>query len=555
MQDSLTFLQTLWRHKPPTTAIQLWRKSDHKTYYFANIPAAADWVEGNQGSDIYMGAGLAAKEETPNKTRASKKGVVGIAGVWADIDVNGGPEGKTGCAATTEDAESLAESLLLPTILVNSGYGLQAWWLFEQPWPFYTADERDHAQLVVTGFQGALKAEARKRGFTIDSTFDLARLMRVPGSMNHKGAGVNVTLLDDGGPRHDIAAVEKVGEDFQSTRSNAGQLMNGQAVQIEIREDAQPPMKKLDMLKKVLPEFAASWDHIKTDGRRQKSWSMSEWEFSITNYLVEAGWSDQEICDALVYHRNNHEEGDPKGKNRVDRIARTIGKVRATSSHRIEVENAELERDQAADQLAALGGDGGLDPVQTLSLFNRVLGGPEVKEFIQSGRDPEKCRYLMVLANGDEVPIGPAGNLVIQDRFNESFMVVTGHLPAKLAAKKWRDVVQALLDAREVRDDVEDTRSYRAIAWVQDYTEGRFSTDKDGACQQLDPFRKDGHIFIPLGGLHQFLRQRKGERIADADVQEYLRTAGFTRKTVNYVKDGGTKSTRSYFVAPESVLE
>lgn len=555
MSDSLTFLQTLWRHKPPTTAIQLWRKSDHKTFYFAAIEPASHWVEGNQGSDVYMGAGLAAKEEAPNKKRVPKRGVVGIAGVWADIDVNGGPEGKTGCAKTMKEAMSLAEALIIPTVLVNSGYGLQAWWLFEQPWVFHTESEREHAQLVVTGFQGALKAEARNRGYTIDSTFDLARLMRVPGSINHKGAGVDVCLLDDGGPRHELNVVEAVGEEFQHTRSSAGQLISGEAVQIEVKDNAVPPMLKLDQLKDAFPEFTAVWNHIITDKRKQKTWSMSEWEFSIINHLVEAGWTDQEICDTLVYHRLRYEPNDPKGKNRADRLAASIGKVRATRNYEDESEAAEIERDQAADQLAAMGGDGGLDPVQTLSLFNRVLGGPEVKEFIQNGRDPETCRYLMVLANGDEVPIGAAEKLVNQDRFNERFMVVTGHLPPKQPVKKWRDVVQALLDARQVREDTEDTRSHRAISWLLEYTDRRLSTDKDGACQAHDPFTNNGHVFIPLGPLHQYLRKQKGERMPDADLRAYLEAAGFERKTINYTKNNGKKSTRSYFIAPVTVLD
>lgn len=555
MSDALTFLQALWSDKPESTAIQLWRKSDHKTFYYSAVAPAADWVDGNQGCDVYMGAGLAAKEQSPNKKRATKQSVVGIAGVWADIDVNGGPDLKTSVAPTVEEAMSLAEALLQPTLLVNSGYGLQAWWLFETPWVFYTESDRNHAQLVVTGFQGALKAEARKRGYTIDSTFDLARLMRVPGSMNHKGAGVNVCLLDDGGPLHQIDEVERVGGDHQSTQSTAGQLISGAAIEIEIHDGAQPPMMKLEQLVEAFPEFGHVWNHQITDKRKQKSWSMSEWEFSITNHLVEAGWTDQEICDTLVYHRLKHEPTDPKGKNRVDRLAATIGKVRATRNYESESEAAEANREQAATELAAMHGDGGLNPIQTLSLFNRVLGGPEIKEFIQTGRDPDTSRYLMVLANGDQIPIGPAAALINQDRFNERFMVVTKFLPYKLVAKKWRDVVQALLDACHVREDTEDTRSHRAIDWLLDYTEHRLSTDRDIACLVHDPFTSNGHVFIPLGPFHQYLRKIRGERIPDADVRSYLEAAGFERKTINYTKDTGRKSTRSYFTAPVSVLD
>jgi hypothetical protein len=550
LSDASAFLHALWDTKPSGTAVQLWRKSDNKNFTFVNFDAAESWVNSNaQTCDVYMAAGLAPKNGAPTKSRATARDIVGISGVWADIDVNGGPESKTGAAPNREAALALAECLAVPTIIVDSGYGIQAWWLFEEVWPFYTEDERDHAAKIVTGFQGALRAEAKKRGYSIDSTFDLARLMRIPGSFNHKGAKeVPVAILDDGGPRHTRSALEEVGKEYQTSKGSSLQLISGEGIQIELKSDASPPLLKLDQLRDIDDEFGIVWEH-KTSNKT-RTWSMSEYEFSLTNYFVNAGWTDQEICDALVYHRNRFEPSDPKGKNRVDRLSQTIGKVRATTNHRNEQAVAEKDRDEAVDQLAAISSDGGLDPVVTLGLFNRVLGGPEIKELVQFGRDPDTARYVLMLASGDEVALGGIDVVWNQDRFMQRFAVVTRHVAKAVKPAKWKEVLQALLSAATVREDVEDTRSYRAWVWVNEYAERRYSTDKNLACQVNDPFEHNGCIHVPLGPLHQYLRKIHGERIADVDLRQYLEAAGFDRKTINYMKENGSKSTRSYFVAP-----
>lgn len=550
MTDTGEFLRALWSTKPDTTAIQLWRKSDHKTFTFQSLDPAVEWVRGNQATDCYMAAGLAAKTSQPSKRRATKQQVVGIAGVWADIDINGGPEDKRGAASTLEEAINLAESVLQPTILVNSGYGLQAWWLFDDGvWLFHTTEERDHAQKIVAGFHGALKAEAKRRGYTIDSTFDLARLMRVPGGRNHKGASeVPVEVLDDGGPRHARAKIESVGSEYQNQRPTAISLMSGEGVDIEIKDNAQPPLMKLQQLMEVDDDFKANWNHVRTS--KNTNWSMSEYEFSFINIFAAAGWEDQEICDALVFHRLYYEPGDPRGRNRAQRIAESIGKVRATRQHDEERITGEQDRESAVEELAAIASEGGLDPVRTIGVFNRVVGGPEIKELVQFGRDPETTRYVLTLANGDEVPIGGVENLLNSDRFKQRFAAVTGHILKRVKADKWDEVVQALLSARTLRDDAEDTRAHRAAEWVHAFTERRTSSDKDAACQANDPFTTDTHLHIPLGPFHQWLRKVRGERIQDVDLRQYLESAGFERKTVNYIRDDGKRSSRSYFSAP-----
>ena len=91
-----------------------------------------------------------------------------IPGVWVEIDLNGSPDGRgeviTNAAPTIEAAMEIAHSVLEPTVMVRSGYGLHAYHLFTEPWRLRTDEDRDQAKALVQGWQARLRAEAHARG-------------------------------------------------------------------------------------------------------------------------------------------------------------------------------------------------------------------------------------------------------------------------------------------------------------------------------------------------------------------------------------------------------
>src|SRR4051812_35139099 len=111
----------------------MWCKGDKSTHYCSSYTEAAKYVKGRP-TDWYVSVSLASRNYGINK-RAPARESAGIVGLWADIDVNGGPENKKNAAPTLEAAMELASAVLEPTLTITSGYGLQAWWLFEDgPW-------------------------------------------------------------------------------------------------------------------------------------------------------------------------------------------------------------------------------------------------------------------------------------------------------------------------------------------------------------------------------------------------------------------------------------
>src|SRR5262249_21995285 len=85
---------------------------------------------------------------------------------------------------------------LPPTLLVDSGHGLQPWWLLNELWLFGSEQERREAEALSKEFQFTLIHYAQQQGFEIEQTGDLARVLRQPGTVNRKLDPVPVRLLE-----------------------------------------------------------------------------------------------------------------------------------------------------------------------------------------------------------------------------------------------------------------------------------------------------------------------------------------------------------------------
>jgi putative DNA primase/helicase len=148
--------------------------------------AAAYCAERAARQDVYAAAGL-QREEPEHGSRGKEAGVVSVPGVWADIDVGGAAHKAKDLPGSEEEALSLVEAVgLPPSVIVRSGFGLQVYWLFREPFVIETEAERQELKSLSRRFQQMLRFEARAHGWTIDPTADLCRVLRVPGTFNRK---------------------------------------------------------------------------------------------------------------------------------------------------------------------------------------------------------------------------------------------------------------------------------------------------------------------------------------------------------------------------------
>lgn len=337
------FLHELWGPKPGGL-IHLWRLRDKRSFYL-QAPGSGDYYAEAQ-PDVYLGVALAHRDHGAHRrTRADQ--ALAIAGLWLDIDVNGGPEQKTGAAPDLAAAMALTSALLEPTIVVSSGYGLHAWWLFATPWIFTSKAEQHTAAVMSAQWYALHRAWARDRdpAWGIDHTHDLARLLRLPSTVNAKGGRrAPVEVVEHTRRRYTPDALRALAADAGpiDLAAPGEQLQLGD---VTIAAGRHLPDGVLDALLED-PTFASTWTHA----HRVGDGSMSSYDLSIANQLVAAGVTDDQlIANVICAHRLAHDPADRKHL-RTKYLRDTIARARAPRPL--------TDREQAAAGLAALAEQG-----------------------------------------------------------------------------------------------------------------------------------------------------------------------------------------------------
>src|SRR5439155_26789766 len=161
--------------------------------------AAAYACERATDTDVYFGLGLHQRALAPEQ-RGVATDVAGIPGCWLDLDL-AKPTSKKAYFPSYAGAHAFLATLPLPpTLVIDSGSGLHLYWCFKAFWTFADQGEREQAAALVEGWQRYIIRRAASVGVAVDSTFDLARVLRIAGTVNHK-YDRPVLILSADGPR------------------------------------------------------------------------------------------------------------------------------------------------------------------------------------------------------------------------------------------------------------------------------------------------------------------------------------------------------------------
>jgi P4 family phage/plasmid primase-like protien len=170
----------------------VWTRPDKITRSFnlskdgAVEEASAYCARRAEKSDVYAAVGL-QRESPPARSRGTEDGVCSIPGIWADVDIAGPAHKSKDLPASEAEAWTIINEVELPTsVVLRSGFGLQVYWLFKEPWVLESAADRAAAKSLSVRFQTRLRQIAKTRGWMIDPTADLCRVLRVPGTYNRK---------------------------------------------------------------------------------------------------------------------------------------------------------------------------------------------------------------------------------------------------------------------------------------------------------------------------------------------------------------------------------
>lgn len=143
-------------------------------------------------SDRDVWFGVATRHQPlPDGARGGDTDCVAIPAVWLDIDI-AGPNHKDQykLPVDIDQARKIIDTFPLPpSIIIDSGGGLHVYWQFDEP--IYA----DDARTILARWAATWATNAESVDMRVDNVFDLARVLRMPGTLNLKeqcGAFVGV---------------------------------------------------------------------------------------------------------------------------------------------------------------------------------------------------------------------------------------------------------------------------------------------------------------------------------------------------------------------------
>jgi hypothetical protein len=132
---------------PPDLRMYVWVLDGKRSHWFRikDLDKAARFAASVPGS-CYFGVALSAEDLGPYN-RCKSDQAAGLIGLWSDIDIKGPAHKEPNLPVSMEEAFELANSLgVFPSYHIDSGHGLQAWWMFDRPWIFADDADRQKAQ-------------------------------------------------------------------------------------------------------------------------------------------------------------------------------------------------------------------------------------------------------------------------------------------------------------------------------------------------------------------------------------------------------------------------
>lgn len=248
--------------------------------------------------DVYVSVCAYSERVPGGRGRADIAGA--LFGMWADIDVSApGVHEKPGLPPTKDEARRILAAVDEPTYIIDTGFGLQAWWFFHEPLILDTPELRQKAAEMAQNWQRHIARVARGMGYSVDSVGDLARILRIPGTMNHKvDPPLPVRIISDSGilyqPKDlDVGPGEEeapVQEAKTEVKLSPEKIPEGQPEEFTL------------LVANLGASFTSLFDHTTA----LMDSSMSGYDLAIANKCRSAGLDEQQTYRVLLWHYKHH---------------------------------------------------------------------------------------------------------------------------------------------------------------------------------------------------------------------------------------------------------
>lgn len=543
------FLTDLFAGKPEDSKILIWTLPDRNSNYYKNIPLESSiqkMVDAKKS--VYFGLGVSSVNKTA-KQRFTREEVEGIPGLWLDLDF--GEDGHKGkkYPPTLEDAVGLVNQMPLePSYIVMSGNGIHAYWLFDEFLVFDESFTNDMAQDLSQRWNLLGIALAEENVWHMDSTHDLSRILRVPGTKNFKDENEpkDVKILSSSPVRYttksflscDLPEIDKTVKKQRKEVTSSAQLSTSS---FHVKENAQYPVDKFEALCLNDEMFEDTWRRkrkLKGDS------SPSAWDLSLAVQMARAQWEDQEIVDTLIHHRRLHKD---EPKLRADYYQMTINKARIAT--RDDVAYNELLNQQECAQSSGCE----IDKDKCKDALKELLGVTIVELQKYLGDEP----IFFMKTDKGEVEVGNIENLMSHVKFRNKLAAATNIVIKPMSSSNWHVVQQTLLNiAVDVDLGNESSDAGLIRSWLKDYlTQRMLSQDKDKMAEGKYPYVLRRKAYFFLDSFIKHIDFSGLSKMKHKELTKILKRIGCTPKTKNFFISGNRTSRTVWEVTREMCEE
>jgi hypothetical protein len=555
------FLNELFAGKPEELYMLVWTLPDKRSRWFNKVDAAAAAVEALTGRDVYVGVGLARRDYGPSQ-RCPADQVAGLTAAWADFDVLSRAHSRKSLPASIEQALSVVPLEMPPSVVVATGNGAHAWWLLKEPYLFDTDQERKRAASVVLRWQTLLRFNAANRGWAFDRLADLARVLRVPGTLNHKDPArpkpVTVHQVTD--RRYNLSDLEdyldQLGIPKQESSEERAAAPEAQPADssIVINLKAEFPENLIKRWIDVDMRFRNTWFRQRHDLKDQ---SQSGYDLALADFGMDAGLSAQQIVDLIIQHRRMHGQ---KQRTRADYFERTLAKAAEHSNG-----NGALPPPPTPDaapapaappelpanpQPAPLQPPDNEPPEQPPPVMDPMAAKAAMCEYISgvlgvrilrivkvTGKEPT---YQLVLENA-KIELANVGKLLDQNSVRMAIATATNKLTKRLKPKQWDQLAQCILDALIEEEGGPETQlEGAALMYLEQYlTDVAFIPAIDGQPSNAvrRPMLIDDRIAVNSADFQLFINKTFLQNVSVKAVASMLAAIGATNIRVRTAKN------------------
>lgn len=314
---------------------------------------------------VYVGTGLMAADDIEQRARDENRSTetmratnaltAGLLALSCDIDLRSDVHDTKPYPPDLAAARRVYEAVpLAPTMIVHTGNGLHVWWCFAEPWLVDDGTNPDAERAAMgelaRAWSATLRFHADRLGqWKIDSTFDLARVLRMPGTLNVKNGEPKPVVLEhlDTDARYNPSDFEAALTDPEVIKAYSSDLASLSVKELpgvdlnrvwarvnspEYRANQFEPPWLTDMIE-LMPgsTLEATWQGDRTASGDP---SPSGVDASLVRCLINTGHATTEhLVEAVMCRRLRSGEKIDKvdPRRRTDYLVRTIARIQAAA--------------------------------------------------------------------------------------------------------------------------------------------------------------------------------------------------------------------------------